>query len=653
MSDREIRGGTDPADATMSGTVSGTVSDADAAHGRSLPILVLAALGLVYGDIGTSPLYTMAECFHPQHGLALTAANVVGVVSLIFWALVIVISVKYVGFILRADNRGEGGVLALMALASRRSDQSRPRVRLAIVAMGLFGAALLYGDGILTPAISVLGAMEGLGVQAPSLHHWALPISMVILIALFAVQSHGSTRIGAFFGPVVLTWFVVIATLGLVGIVREPAILSALSPHHAVRFFAANGWIGFVALSAVFLAVTGGEALYADIGHFGRRPMRFGWFLVALPALLLNYFGQGALLLRDPSAISNPFYLLAPSWFMPILLVIATAAAAVASQAVISGAFSLTRQAVQLGYLPRLEIRHTSRHAIGQIYVPFVNWALAFLTLALVLAYRSAANLAGAYGIAVSTTMVLTTILTFFVARRIWNWRRRVIFIVIGGFLIVDLAFLGSNLTKLAAGGWFPLAVGIVVFTLLTTWRRGRDELARRLEERAFPLDAFLRDLVAHPLQRVPGVSIFMSTSRAATPVALLHNVKHNKVLHETVVILEMRTEEVPHVRKDEERIQVEVLEQGFHRVTARFGFMDEPDVGRVLDACHARGFDWPAGKTTFFLGRTTLIPTTRKGMARWRKRLFILMARNAERATAYFNIPPGRVVELGIQVEL
>ena len=620
---------------------------------RGTAFLVLGAIGLVYGDIGTSPLYTIAECFHPQHGLALTRDNLLGICSLIVWALVLVVSVKYVVFILRADNRGEGGVLALMALALRKSESAPPSVRTTITVMGLFGAALLYGDGILTPAISVLGAVEGLGVQSPALARWTVPISLTILVALFALQSRGSARIGSLFGPVVLTWFAVIAVLGVAGIASGPAILGALSPHHAVRFFAGNGWVGFVALSAVFLAVTGGEALYADIGHFGRRPVRLGWYLVALPALVLNYFGQGALLLRDPSAIENPFYRLAPSAFVPVLIVIATAAAAVASQAVISGAFSLTRQAVQLGYLPRLEIRHTSSQAIGQIYVPPVNWALAAATLWLVIEFRTVANLAGAYGVAVSTTMVLTTLLAFIVARRLWNWRRRTVLMVFGSFLAVDLAFLGSNLTKIAAGGWLPLVIGAAVFTLLTTWRQGRDLMGRRLADRAFPLGEFVKDVAAHPPLRIPGLAIFMSGGAVGTPVALLHNIKNNRVLHETAVIVQVRMEEVPHVGGREERVTIESAGQGIHRVTARFGFMEDPDIQEVLAACRAKGFDWSESRATFFLSRTTLIATSKPGMARWRKRLFIIMTRNAQRATTYFGLPPGRVVELGIQVEL
>jgi KUP system potassium uptake protein len=628
-------------------------------HGRGLKMLVVGAIGVVYGDIGTSPLYTIEECFNGHHRVGLTGGNILGVLSLIFWSLIITISLKYVWFILRADNRGEGGELALMALALRRSETSRFRKRALITVLGLFGASLLYGDGMITPAITVLSAVEGLQVVAPALHSWVVPIAVGILVGLFLIQSRGTAKIGTVFGPLLLVWFGTLAILGVRGILMFPDVLAALNPWHAVQFFLDNGWVGFVALSSVFLAVTGGEALYADMGHFGRRPIRWGWYSIVLPSLVLNYLGQGGLLLStlgDAEAAkvtsANPFFLLAPSWAMAPLVVLATMSAAVASQAVISGAFSMTRQAVQLGYMPRLEIKHTSSHEIGQIYVPQVNWMLAISTIVLVVTQKSATNLAGAYGMAVSLTMVLTTVLTFFVARA-WNWRRRTIVLVFGFFLLVDVAFFAANATKLFAGGWFPLLVGLIAFTLMTTWRRGRDVLGQRLEDRAFPLDSFIKDVAAHPPVRVPGISIFMSGSVAGTPVALLHNVKNNKVLHEKVVVLQMRTEEVPHVRRKEERVAVETLDQGFYRVTAQFGFMDTPDVQEVVATCREMGFDWPAGKSTFFLGRTTLLPTSRPGMARWRKALFIFMSRNAERATAYFNIPPGRVVELGMQVEL
>jgi KUP system potassium uptake protein len=622
---------------------------------RRLALLVLGALGVVYGDIGTSPLYAVKECFDPAspHAVPVTDANILGVLSLVFWALAIIISLKYVIFVMRADNRGEGGVLALMALVLRKSDKSYARTRWIIITMGLFGAALLYGDGMITPAISVLSAVEGLNVATSFFKDRILLITVVILAGLFLMQSRGTHKLGRMFGPIVLVWFTVMGVLGVHGMLKDPTVLRAIDPVYGLSFLVHGGWAAFIALSSVFLAVTGGEALYADMGHFGRRPIRIGWYVVALPSLLLNYFGQGALLLREGESVaSNPFYHLAPKWALIPLVVLATAATVVASQAVISGAFSLTRQAIQLGFLPRYEIRHTSSHEIGQIYVPQVNWMLAAFTIILVLTFKTSTNLAGAYGLAVSLTMVITTILLFFLARRLWGWSLPLTYGVLGALIAVDLVFLGSNLTKIAAGGWFPLVMAAIVFTLMTTWRRGRELTARRLEDRALPVEMFIADVAQRKPTRVPGVSVFMTGSLSGTPVALLHNVKNNHVVHETVVLLSVNTEEVPHV-PPRERIAVESLEQGFHRVTARYGFMDTPDVQQVLDHCRSLGYNWSMGKTTFFLGRTTLIPKGNAGMALWRKKIFVVMSRNAERATAFFRIPPGRVVELGLQVEL
>ena len=635
-------------------SVTGIHSAAGQPTGKRLALLVLGALGVVYGDIGTSPLYAIKACFASDspHPVPLNHENVLGILSLILWSLTIVISIKYVAFVMRADNRGEGGVLSLMALALRRTEAGQLKARTAIVACGLFGAALLYGDGMITPAISVLSAVEGLKVVTNWFDDKIIYITIAILFGLFLVQSSGTHRIGRLFGPLVLTWFATLGLLGVRGIVMHPGVVEAFNPWFAARFLIDNTWTGFVALSAVFLAVTGGEALYADMGHFGRRPIRIGWYCVALPCLVLNYFGQGALLLISPEAKEQPFFLLVPDRLRIPCVILATMATAVASQAVISGAFSLTKQEIQLGYLPRLAIRHTSHEEIGQIYVPQVNWMLMIATIWLVLEFRTSSALEGAYGFAVATTMVITTFLLFFIARRSWGWRRRTTVLVLGSFLVVDFAFFASNLTKIQHGGYVPLIIGIVTYVLMTTWRAGRELIAKRFQDRAFPLHAFIADAKAHPPLRVPGNSVFMTSSPDVTPVALLHNVKNNRVLHQTVIVLAIKTEEIPHVRPHEQ-VSVDELGESFFRINARYGFMDTPDVQQLMDRARALGYDWPIGKTTFFLGKTTLLPTSRPGMALWRKKLFSLMTRNAERATAYFRIPPGRVVELGMQVEL
>jgi KUP system potassium uptake protein len=570
----------------------------------------------------------------------------------VFWALTIIISIKYIIFVMRADNKGEGGVLSLMALAMRRTSAEHLKARHVIVAAGLFGTALLYGDGMITPAISVLSAVEGLTVVSTWFDDKVLYISVVIIFGLFLLQSVGTHRIGRYFGPLLLAWFVAIAILGVRGIFMAPDIFRAINPVHAVAFVVDNSWTGFVTLSSVFLTVTGGEALYADMGHFGRKPIRIGWYAVVMPALMLNYFGQTAMLLAQPAAKEQPFFLLVPQALRLPAIVFATAAAAVASQAVISGAFSLTKAAISLGYLPRLEIRHTSHETMGQVYVPQVNWMLAAFTIWLVLEFRTSEALEGAYGFAVATTMVITTVLLFFVARRSWGWSPQLTFSLLGAFLVVDVVFLAANLTKIRHGGWFPLSVGILTYLLMTTWRAGRDLMARRLEDRAFPIDAFIRDARANPPTRVPGISVFMTSAPNVTPVALLHNVKNNRILHQTVVLLAVKTEEVPYVR-GHDQVTVEDLGEGFFRVNARYGFMDTPDIQQIMDRCRSQGHEWPMGKVTFFLGRTTLLPTGKPGMPLWRKKLFSLMARNSERATAFFRIPPGRVVELGMQVEL
>ncbi|HEX9939143.1 MAG TPA: potassium transporter Kup [Longimicrobium sp.] len=619
-------------------------------RGRYLGFLALAALGVVYGDIGTSPLYALRESFH-FYGLKPTPENVLGVLSLVFWSLVLVISLKYAGLVLRADNRGEGGILALTSLvtpvrASRRGG------RWILVALGLFGTALLYGDGMITPVISVLGAVEGLKVATPFFEPYIIPIAIATLAGLFLVQSHGTAGVGRIFGPVTLVWFIMLSVLGVGWIVREPGVLLAVSPHHAVGFFLRNGVGAFLVLGSVFLVVTGGEALYADLGHFGRRPIRLAWFTVVLPSLLLNYFGQGALLIQHPEAVENPFFYMGPAWFIYPQVVIATLAAIIASQALISGAFSLTMQAVQLGYLPRVEIRHTSARAMGQIYIPSVNWVLLACCIGLVLGFRSSTGVAAAYGVAVTTTMVVTTLLMVVLMRERWGWGRLRVAAFAAVFLVVDLAFWGANIIKVPHGGWFPLVAGAAVFALITTWKAGRQLLGRRLAESTLPWDFFVKDMSLHPPHRVPGTAVFMYGNRDGTPPALLHSLKHYKVLHERVVLLAVETDEIPHV-PPRARTTVEDLGHGFFRIVLHYGFMDEPDVPAALAVIRADGLDLSPLRTTYFLGRETLIPSRRKGLAPWREHLFAVMSRNARTATSFFSLPPNRVVELGAQIEL
>ncbi len=621
-------------------------------RGRYLFVLSLAALGVVYGDIGTSPLYAMRECFHGAHAIAITPLNVLGVLSLIVWSLLLVISVKYLGFILQADNRGEGGILALTALATPIKIVSRSE-RWWIVVLGVFGAALLYGDSIITPAISVLSAVEGLRVATPFFNPYVIPITIVILIGLFLIQRRGTAGIGKVFGPVTLLWFLVLAVLGVSQIVRNPAVLVAVNPYYAIEFFILNGWYGWLILGTVVLVITGGEALYVDMGHFGRRPIRIVWFTIVLPALLLNYFGQGALLLADPGAAENLFYLLAPTWALYPLVILATAATVIASQAVISGAFSSTMQAVQLGLVPRMKIDHTSTTEFGQIYIPAINWALMLACIALVLGFRSSSNLAAAYGVAVITTMTITSIVFFVVARERWKWSLYKVIPIVGMFIIIDFAFLGANLVKIPDGGWFPLVVAVLIFTLMTTWKKGRRVLAARLMSNAHPIDEFLQDIARHAPVRVPGTAIFMNGNASGTPPALLHNLEHNKVIHERVILLTVKTKQVPHIEEDESRHSVEPLGNGFWRMTIHYGFMEDPDIPKVLDGIQEPGFAFNPNDTTFFLGRETLIATKNPGMALWREKLFAAMSRNATSATAYFCLPPNRVVELGSQVEI
>ena len=648
---RRLYGNSAPSSSSNSRSAAQSSHAAHPEHASRLGFLTLGAIGVVYGDIGTSPLYALRECFHGIHGVAPTPDNVLGVLSLIFWSLTLIISIKYIIFVMRADNKGEGGILALLALVAQSADAKR-KSRAMLVALGLFGAALLYGDGMITPAISVLGAVEGLQVATHIFEPYIVPITIFILVGLFMIQSHGTARVGLLFGPVMITWFVTIGLLGATWVVRKPAVLTAFNPLHGVTFFGANGWHGFVVLGAVFLVVTGGEALYADMGHFGKKPIRVAWFAIVLPALFLNYLGQGAMLLTNPATASSPFYLMAPRWALYPLVVLAMMAAIIASQALISGAFSLTRQAIQLGYSPRLDIQYTSSHHQGQIYIPQVNWALMFATLGLVLGFRTSSALAAAYGMAVTLTMLITTMLAYLVARSAWGVPRAVAGSLALFFLVIEFAFFGANLTKIAHGGWFPLVIGAIVYTGLSTWKRGRALLAERMRERLYPFDQFLQDIAGYPPQRVTGTAIFMTSNLQGTPPTLLHNLQHNKVLHERVILLTVVTSDVPHV-PPEERAQVEPLGQGFFRLTLRYGFMEEPDVPDALREASDRGFLIDLANTTFFLGVETLLATRRPGLPLWRERLFVLIARNAVRANSFFKIPPDRVVELGMQVEL
>jgi KUP system potassium uptake protein len=620
-------------------------------RGRYLALLSLTALGVVYGDIGTSPLYAMRECFHGPHAIAPTSGNIFGVMSLIVWSLVLIISVKYLIFVLRAENQGEGGILALTALATPIKILSRTERRW-IVVLGIFGAALLYGDGIITPAITVLSAVEGLNVATPLFEHYVIPITIVILVGLFLIQSRGTAKVGTLFGPVMVLWFLAIAVLGIMQAVRHPSVFGAVNPLHAFRFFAGNGWHGFLILGSVFLVVTGGEALYADMGHFGKRPIRIAWFALVLPALLLNYFGQGALLIEHPEAAANPFYLLAPAWMLYPLVVLATAAAIIASQALISGAYSLTMQAIQLGFMPRLKIEHTSSTEMGQIYIPALNWALMIGCIVIVIGFGSSSNLAAAYGVAVTSTMVITTVLLFVVEREKWGWSLPLAVLLSGFFFIVDLAFFGANIIKIPAGGWFPLVVGAVIFLLMTTWKKGRRILAQRLMTRAHPIEDFLRDIAKNPPVRVPGTAIFMNGTATGTPPALLHNLQHNKVLHERVVLLTVKTKQMPHV-EPEDRVRVESLGHEFYRMIINYGFMEDPEIPTVLESLMPPDPVFDPMTTTYFLGRETVIASKHPGMMLWREKVFALMSRNSSSATAYFCLPPNRVVELGAQVEI
>ena len=612
---------------------------------------MIGAIGVVYGDIGTSPLYMLRTAFTGEHGLVLDAANVHGVLSVVFWALVIVVTLKYITLIMRADNNGEGGILALTALVSRGLARGQSR-RWWLVGFGIFGAAMFYGDGMITPAISVLSAVEGLEIVTPAMHPYIVWVTLVIIAVLFGIQKHGTASVGMFFGPVMAIYFVVIGALGVVEIVQQPGILAALNPAYAVRFFTHTPVAAFLALGAVVLAVTGTEALYADMGHFGRSPIRRAWLVFVMPALVLNYFGQGALLLAHPEAIKNPFFLLAPSWALIPLVVLATCATVIASQAVISGTFSLSRAAIQMGYCPRLQIEHTSERQIGQIYVPFINWSLFVAVVILVVTFRKSDNLAGAYGIAVTLAMLIDSLLIFVVMRRLWSWPTWVCYAITTPLLVIDLGFLASNSLKIPDGGWFPLVIGGVVFTLLTTWKRGRALLMDKLSEDALPLDVFIQSIEVAPPTRVEGTAVFMTSTPDRVPHALLHNLKHNKVLHERVVFLTVVMRDIPYVDA-EKRFEVKTLGCDFYQFLAYYGFKEDPDVPALLEESGRRGFAFDMMETSFFVSRETLIPTVSPGMAMWRERLFASMSKNAVKASEFFQIPTNRVVELGTQVEL
>jgi KUP system potassium uptake protein len=617
---------------------------------KSLAPLVIGAIGVVYGDIGTSPLYTLRECFTGLHGLPLTPDNVFGILSLIFWAITIIVTLKYVALIMRANNRGEGGIMALTALVS--GSLHGPRARWWLVGLGIFGAAMFYGDGMITPAISVLSAVEGLEVIAPTLSSYVVPVTLAILIALFSIQRYGTASVGVMFGPVMCLWFATLAALGAIQVASDPSVLAALNPSYAGEFLRGNPLAAFLALGAVVLAVTGTEALYADMGHFGASPIRRAWLLFVLPALVLNYFGQGALLIHDSAAIKNPFYLLAPEWALLPMVLLATCATVIASQAVISGAFSLTRQAIQMGYCPRLTITHTSYREIGQIYVPFVNWTLLAAVMALVAGFRSSSNLAAAYGIAVTLAMAIDSCLIYIVLTRLWRWNPVVALVIVGPLITIDSSFLASNALKIPEGGWFPIIIGAVVFTVLTTWKRGRSMLLARLAQETMPIDAFVAAISATPPVRVPGTAVFLTSTANRVPHALLHNLKHNKVLHERVVFLTVTTREIPIVPLAE-RVRIDDLGCNFWQIEAFFGFKEDPDVPALLDECGRRGHPFDMMDTSFFVSRETLIPTVSPGMALWRERLFASMSKNATKATEFFNVPTNRVVELGTQVEL
>lgn len=614
---------------------------------KHLLFLAFSALGVVYGDIGTSPLYALRECFHGEQAVDVTPENILGVLSLIFWSLILVISIKYLIVILRADNQGEGGILALMELVLPK----RGRKKTVILTVGLFGAALLYGDGAITPAISVLSAIEGLKVATPIFKPYIIPITIAILFFLFLVQYRGTGTVGLMFGPVMIVWFLVLGILGIQSIFQNTEVFAALNPYHALAFFLQHGSQSLFILGAVFLVVTGGEALYADIGHFGRAPIRLTWFTVVLPGLLLNYFGQGALLLRDSSAAENPFYHLSPSWALYPMVFLAACATVIASQAIISGAFSLTFQAFQLGYLPRLKIRHTSEEERGQIFIPQINWMLFVVTVGIVLGFRSSSNLAAAYGVAVSTTMVITTLLGYVAMRELWNWRLPPVILLTGFFLTIDLTFFGANMLKIYEGGWFPILVGTLIYFVMSTWMRGQEVIAKQLKDYTQPIKKFVEELDRRTVKKAPGTAIYLTRSPLSTPPAFVHNLKHNKVLHERVIFMSVGFKNIPYVRSDE-RVKFEKMQKGIYRVLVRYGFMNRTDISAVVRILREKHIKFDLEETTFFLGRETLIPSKAIGMSVWRDKLYLLLMRNSERATKYFNVPPDRVFEIGSHIK-
>ena len=616
----------------------------------SLAALTLGAIGVVYGDIGTSVLYAIKEVFGGGH-VPFTPANVYGILSIFFWTLTVIVSIKYVGLVLRADNNGEGGLIAMLALAST-SVKDRPELRRLLLIVGIFGTCLFYGDGVITPAISVLSAIEGLEVLSPRLENYVIPLTLAVLFMLFALQKRGTGGIGRFFGPITLAWFAAIALLGIAHIVQNPGVLKALNPYYALNFVYHQPMTTFIILGAVVLCVTGAEALYADLGHFGKTPIRLAWFAIVMPALTLNYFGQGALLLKTPEAVKNPFYLMAPEWAIPPLIALATMATVIASQAMITGAFSVTKQAVQLGYLPRLQIRHTSVRETGQIYIPFVNWGLFVAIVMAVVMFKSSSNLAAAYGIAVTTDMLITTVLTFFVIRYAWHYPLWLCITATGVFFLVDVTFWASNLLKLEQGGWFPVLIGMAMFTLMMTWKQGRELLNEKLKADAIDLKSFLEAVFVSPPTRVEGTAVFLTAEPGTVPNAMLHNLKHNKVLHEHNLFVTVRSHEVPWIGINK-RVEIEPLGHSCWQVVLHYGFKNDPDVPRALEQIRARGCEIERMKTSYFLSRDTVIPTIGGGMATWREKLFAQMHHNASAAADFLNLPNNSVVELGSKIEI
>jgi KUP system potassium uptake protein len=637
--------------------MSATPEDADLSSHSSEPglkrlaTLSLVALGVVFGDIGTSPLYAIRECFHGEYGIAVTPGNVLGVLSLLFWAVILIVSLKYLTFIMKADNEGEGGILALASLIISHSKKNRNE-RWFLVGIGLFGASLLYGDGMITPAISVMSAVEGVQIIAPGFGGLVVPVTIVILAGLFFFQHNGTAKVGALFGPIILIWFTAIGILGFIEIVRYPEILKAVFPWYGLAFLVNNQIHGFLVLGAVFLSVTGAEALYADMGHFGRRPIRLTWVLLVLPALLLNYFGQGAFLLSAPHASHHPFYALVPSWALIPMVILATTATIIASQALITGVFSLTQQAIQLGYLPRLTVRHTSASHIGQIYVPAANWSLMIATVGLVAGFGSSSRLAAAYGVAVTATMLISTILFYYVARDLWQWNRLATNVLVGFFMVIDLSFFGASMSKLFHGAWLPLVIGLSSFTMMLTWKQGRALLLKQIQERTLTVEEFQQSLALQEPQRVAGQAVYLTANPDVIPIALLHNLRHNKVLHSEVGLFHFLTEKVPRV-PNSRKVEVTKLGDGLYKVVARYGFMEYPNVRQVLALANHQGLHFRTEAISFFLNREKIITGMKSKMSLWRKKLFALMARNALSATAYYDLPSGQVIEIGVQVQI